>query len=76
LLFENESAGAIAGGLRRHLARRPREAAAPLRDACRRHAETYGWERAVTALEATLCDLAGVGTTRRTVAAAAGQERP
>ncbi len=76
LLFENESAGAIAKGLRRHLVHRDPETAARLREACRRHAEAYDWDRAITALERTLCHLAGVGTDLQTVPAPARPESP
>jgi glycosyltransferase involved in cell wall biosynthesis len=76
LLFENESAGAIAGGLRRHLVGRDGEAAARMRRDCRRHAETYGWDRAVAALDRTLSDLAGVSAAAGTEAAPASRGRP
>lgn len=71
LLFEDESAKAIGDGLRRHLVRRDADAFGRLRDACRRHAEGYGWDRAVTALERTLSELAGVRSEARAAPAAA-----
>jgi glycosyltransferase involved in cell wall biosynthesis len=76
LLFEDESAGAIAAGLRRHLMRRDAEAAVRLRAACRRFAESYGWDPAITALERALGDVSGAGPGPRAARAPSGRERP
>jgi len=66
LLFRDAGPAAIADGLASFVtrSRRDPEAAARLRAACRRHAESYGWPRAVRALELTLAEIAAAGTER------------
>jgi glycosyltransferase involved in cell wall biosynthesis len=72
LLFENETAAAIAKGLRQHLVGGDPARAARLREASRRHAERYDWERTVTGIEGALAELAGAVDIRVARAAAQG----
>lgn len=63
LIFRETSAEVMADDLGRFLdgLERDPEAAAQRRQACRRHAETYGWPRAVGDVERALAALAGTG---------------
>jgi len=64
LLFRDATAEGMAAGLTRFVDNlgRDREAAERLRQACRRHAETfYDWEGATSSLERTLAGLAARG---------------